>query len=433
MQIRGERFDIDLDEHDKGRASSSGVNAFDLIGDVKERSEPAIGGIPQAPQIKNDAGGFPVHRKRIALSRFKAQKASVAADETRTLVPPEAPLDEPVARDLPLSEKQQIDVENRDRLAHMSKDEIMEARQEIMASMNPATLERLLRRSHIGDAAEHADFPGVELDETPAPLEPRAKKATKKVAFASDVSTSEDISGAQDKVKSEHSEITTTAPAEHLTKVVDAQPESIHWPRPSQPPDLDPSSSSFLDDLHSKYFPSLPAEPEKLEWMQSTGSASYGADQHGMDPKEVRFDFHGALIPPRLAAEIPVTQGLHHHGEAPDAAGYTIAELGLLARSTVAAQRCIAFQTLGRILYRLGRGEFGDPSKRATSADDDNDLSELAKGLWHEAESATIVDICIAESEGHSVCGGNHTSAKAYATEAVWLWQKGGGRRWKAA
>ena len=37
-----------------------------------------------------------------------------------------------------------------------------------------------------------------------------------------------------------------------------------------------------------------------------------------------------------------------------------------------------------------------------------------------------------AESEGKGVAGGRHMSARAYATEAVWLWQKGGGRRWKA-
>ena len=37
-----------------------------------------------------------------------------------------------------------------------------------------------------------------------------------------------------------------------------------------------------------------------------------------------------------------------------------------------------------------------------------------------------------AESEGNGVDGGRHLSAKAYATEAVLLWRKGGGRRWKA-
>ncbi|KAG7150343.1 RNA polymerase II-associated protein rba50 like [Verticillium longisporum] len=66
------------------------------------------------------------------------------------------------------------------------------------------------------------------------------------------------------------------------------------------------------------------------------------------------------MLPPRLSRQIPVSKGLHHHGQAPEAAGYTIEELSILARSAVAAQRCIAFQTIGRIFYRLGKGEWGN-------------------------------------------------------------------------
>ena len=63
-----------------------------------------------------------------------------------------------------------------------------------------------------------------------------------------------------------------------------------------------------------------------------------------------------------------MTAGLHHHGAAPEDAGYTIGELAHLARSTVPAQRCVAFQTLGRVLYRLGRGEFGGRGRGGASA-----------------------------------------------------------------
>ena len=133
-----------------------------------------------------------------------------------------------------------------------------------------------------------------------------------------------------------------------------------------------------------------------------------------------------------MAAEIPVTAGLHHHGEAPEAAGYTIPELAMLARSSFPAQRCISFQTLGRLLYRLGKGEFGNPGdggQNTVGAEDT--LGELARGLWGEVEKQGVVEICVAESEG-KIANGRHVSARAYATEAVWLWQRGGGRRWKA-
>jgi hypothetical protein len=117
-----------------------------------------------------------------------------------------------------------------------------------------------------------------------------------------------------------------------------------------------------------------------------------------------------------VSRTIPVTEGLHHHGQAPEAAGYTVPELALLARSAVAAQRCVAYQTLGRILFRLGKGEWG--------VEDD----ELVMGLWRCVEEGKVVEVMTGEAKRE---GGN-LSAKAYAVEALWNWQKGGGRRWKA-
>ena len=154
---------------------------------------------------------------------------------------------------------------------------------------------------------------------------------------------------------------------------------------------------------------------------------------------DIRFSFRGEIIPPSKATELPVTLGLHHHGDAPDAAGYTIAELAHLSRSSYPAQRCIAFQTLGRVLYRLSKGEFGDPGEPEQLLNEgvvegpEDTFGELARGLWREVERLQVIQALVDESEGKGVDGGKHVSAKAYATEAVWLWRKGGGRRWKAA
>jgi hypothetical protein len=114
---------------------------------------------------------------------------------------------------------------------------------------------------------------------------------------------------------------------------------------------------------------------------------------------------------------MPITKGLHHHGEAPEAAGYTVPELARLARSAFPAQRCVAFQTLGRLLYRLGRGEWGDED------------SEVTKGLWRCVEEGKIIQTL---EEAASAEGG-HQGSKVYAVEAAWLWQKGGGKVWKAS
>lgn len=146
-------------------------------------------------------------------------------------------------------------------------------------------------------------------------------------------------------------------------------------------------------------------------------NSPYFPFQQSLPASSIRFDFRGDLLPPRTSRQIPVTKGLHHHGEAAEAAGYTVPELARLARSRFPAQRAVAFQTLGRILYKLGKGLFGDEG------------SELAMGLWRCVEEGKVLETVQAEANAD----GGHVSAKAYATEAVWLWQKGGGRRWKAS
>jgi RNA polymerase II-associated protein 1 len=125
---------------------------------------------------------------------------------------------------------------------------------------------------------------------------------------------------------------------------------------------------------------------------------------------------------------IPVTAGLHHHGVAPEAAGYTIPELGMLARSAVPAQRCVAFQTLGRILYRLGRGEWG--SGLVGKEDTEEDGADMASLLWECVQETRVLDSL---TEAAMVSDGvGHRGSKVYATEALWLFEKSGWTsRWK--
>jgi hypothetical protein len=118
---------------------------------------------------------------------------------------------------------------------------------------------------------------------------------------------------------------------------------------------------------------------------------------------------------------MPVSKGLHHHGEAPEAAGYTIPELARLARSAVPGQRCVAFQALGRILYRLGKGEWGVGEGGRVGDEDD-----LAFGLWRLFRQGRVLETLEAAAGVEEGVG--HRGARAYAIEALWLFEKGG---WK--
>ena len=102
----------------------------------------------------------------------------------------------------------------------------------------------------------------------------------------------------------------------------------------------------------------------------------------------------------------------------------------------------MAYQTLGRILFRLGRGEFGvegtievegpdameEGHAERVAAASEGDAAELARGLWDCVEANRVVDTL--SEEVNRING--HLTAKAFAEEALWNWRKGGGRRRKA-
>jgi hypothetical protein len=207
---------------------------------------------------------------------------------------------------------------------------------------------------------------------------------------------------------------------ENLFPITEQPEGATHFPK-AEYDELDPTDPDFLQTLHTKYFPDLPADPAKLAWMAPIPSEDSAADrdspyhpgQASLPASALRFDFKGQLVPPRLSRNIPVTAGLHHHGLAPEAAGYTVEELSILARSAVPAQRCIAFQTLGRILYRLGRGEWGAGFR-----------DPITIGVWTSVKQGRVLDT-LTDAAGQE---DGHRSSQAFALEALWLFEKGG---WK--
>ena len=334
------------------------------------------------------------------------------------------------------AERRRIDAENKQRIADMRPEDILQEQEKLFSSLDPAIIRRLLARARIEDGGDlDCSSGGQRTDDSPASHHQECPEPIP--AADAEADTNEPLSSATDAITTT---TTTPTPADigessesHTTadKVAaptarpdapEERPRTTHFPAAPAPPELDPSHPDFLAALHAKYFPNLPADPSKLAWMAPLPTEGSPADQESpyypgrstLAVSDLRFDFRGALIPPRLARAIPTSRGLHHHGLAPEAAGYTVRELALLARSVVPAQRCIAFQTLGRILFRLGQGEWG------TDPDD-----EIAAGIWSEMREGRVLDSL---SEAALVEHG-HRGSKAYATEALWLYEKGG---WKS-
>ncbi|PBP19739.1 transcription factor [Diplocarpon rosae] len=458
MNLRGQQFEIDLSEDEEHASAGSSIPSRGVpsicspfVSDIKERETAP----PSAPKIRHTPSGFPEHKKRPRVSAFKQQRAGSVKPGlvdsrnafARCQTSKAANASSPMQKNFNLDEDRRcIDQENIQRLAAMSPEEIAEERQELISGLDPSVLQMLLKRSNLDegrgdtgidppssksaaaqaeetveherqhgkkwDSQHRGTDPASHTDRTPVP-EPAGKRidAAKSVRFTDDESEPPHPIGLQ----------SACTPSEPLPSGF--QP-SIHFPSAPSAPELDPSDPDFLSQLHSKYFPSLPADPSKLAWMAPLPTAGSIADQEspyypaaaGLNANALRFDFRGGLLPPRIARAVPVTRGLHHHGEAPEAAGYTVPELARLARSAFPAQRCVAFQTLGRLLYRLGRGEWGGPE------------SEITKGLWMCVKGGKVIETL----EAAAGAAGGHQGSKAYAVEALWLWQKGGGEVVKA-
>lgn len=426
--MRGRRFDIDLNVTDTNVSQLMG--GITLLGDIKERTAPHNAKPALPPEVKCLVTGFPAHRPRRGPSKFKATKSEDSSK--RVAQAPLLPAGQPVSQNTHPNQHEElrgqlapssfsndgvsIDQENKQRLAYMSEEEIEAAKMELMSGLSPSLIEKLLKKANIDeDRTDQRNEPDhVGADDTAR------------------------TGGSMKKVRFEEQEIPLpTAPAppdpdpDRAPSIPppDLQPASlpadfpiaskIHFPKAPAPPLLDPSDPDFLSNLHATYFPALSSDPSTLAWMAPISEEEqlvYSPAQSALPPSALRFDFRGHLLPPRLSSQISSTKGLHHHAHAPESAGYSILELALLARSAISSQRCIAYQTSGRLLYRLGRGDFG------------HEGDDLCEGLWELIEQGQILKGMVETAEKENE--GNR-SVWVTAVQACWLWRKGGGRRWK--
>ncbi|KAB8076735.1 RPAP1-like protein [Aspergillus leporis] len=433
MAFRGERFVVDLDFDDDQASSAppaSSISIPGLIGEIRERS-PAAAPAPPKPA----AAGFPAHRRRAKQSAFKQRREASSTTSSTAAGQNDV--------------KSIIDTENRRQLASMSEVQIQQEREELIESMDPALLERFLRRARI-------DPDEIKLDSRSNPSSSEHQANLAEVAAPRPDPVPETQPPVSQDYRTQRDDLPPAQAPDDLYPASESPLlGSVHFPTPpsqSNPmPNLDPSSPSFLSDLQAHYFPNITHDLSALSWLQppsadadapdSTSAYHPASDAEAVHPSALRFSFLGTLLSPSTSLSLPTNLGLHHHGKDPHAAGYTIPEIAILSRSSFPAQRCIAWQVLGRILFRLGKGQFGERG------------STLVEGLWSVIEHEGVVAAMLAEADGTStgvthpekestaeealkqgqdVPGskggiGRHASAAAWAVEGVWLWQMGGG------
>ncbi|XP_061824367.1 RNA polymerase II-associated protein 1 [Nerophis lumbriciformis] len=205
-------------------------------------------------------------------------------------------------------ETRRIHRENQDKLLAMSQSEILEEQNKLLYQLDPRLVEFVRSRRAESSACKH----------------PEGKSREGSVHFSSGSS-----SGAVPFSKLK--DVTMTEE--------EVSPQSANTDLPVRPQ----KEWVHMDQV----------EPDKLEWMGNLPAPRKTRTKQAM---QARFDFNGTLIPP--TEDLPTHLGLHHHGEEPELAGYSLQELFLLSRSQLIQQRTLALSTLGNILSKASAGEY---------------------------------------------------------------------------
>ncbi|GMM58265.1 hypothetical protein DAKH74_048810 [Maudiozyma humilis] len=406
---------------------------MDLLGDIVEKDPYGDAGRKEESMPRNESG-FPALYKPKKVSSWKAR---LKAKKEKEKV------------EVPRSEAQSIHADNIKRMSEMSEEEIMREKQELLEQLDPRLVRNLLRninKRQEGKAPMFAEIEGASgtwvggyneslrglpaldeaqvnesLDIVPGPKKEQEEKEEEYPPLDDDDVAPLDYQMAQ--------AVDHTANEELL--------KDVHFV--SQSEDVEEQTPLSLDDpdfdekLHARYFPQLPRDIDRMQWMQPVDSeAEPESVSRGTITavSDCRFDFRGDLVPPSREITSTTVSALHHHAQDPQLAGYTLLELDHLARSTFPAQRSIAIQTLGRILYRLGKQTYYQlvPEVDAKTYHEDGSvkgvMDKIYAMFWDLVKEIGIVkwlEYTAVEKNTRNL------SVRNYAIDALWLWRQGGG------
>jgi hypothetical protein len=239
--------------------------------------------------------GFPQPVHRSEFRKRMDEKLAKGKEETKSsnALPPKD--DEEFVNE----KYQDIHEENTNAINAMSEEDIIAARAQLMASMDPALIEKLMKRKPMSERKEDTSS---------------ASPNVKKVQFSDTIDTAADV------MEEDH-----------------------------------PIA------MKKKYFQNVESEPEKMIWMGIGEQQDQTTDVPNFSnaAAQLRFDFAGNIITDK---SVPVHKGLHHHGQNPNEAGYTIPELFHLMRSQVSSQRVIVLNTISRVIQKSKQQDYERPT-----------------------------------------------------------------------
>jgi len=402
QQMKGVRFrlddlegeeDDDVGQEDVGTSGMGSRRRERTVVDRQESGAPVMGDIVErttsvatpvfAPRgSQKSTSGFPAPRK-FGRPQPKQQSAQQSI--------PASQVEEKTGGETVLEGKElmeEIDRENRKKMAEMSEEEILELQRSLQASLSSEFRELLLRKDKIPPSSGAEQNSPSSKAPTPQP------QTTPKPSISPST-------------PSEASNPTTSTPPKKSP------------PKPSTTTDPFEDDKSFDEHLRT-FFPPATTTVPPPEWTLPVHPAEetfYSQpDASRPDASTMRFDLQGKYIPSTTSRSLPTHLGLHHHSLDPGAAGYTLAELAILARSIQPSQKCIALKILGGVLTDVAAGTYP---------------WDIQEGLWDEIERERAIEIVLEVAKGGREMGGNR-SVQRYAEDAVSKWVAAGGpKQWE--
>ncbi|XP_077530477.1 RNA polymerase II-associated protein 1 isoform X2 [Haemaphysalis longicornis] len=275
---------------------------------------------------------------------------------------------------LPKDDFEAVHLENLDRLAAMSHEEKLKAQKELLSRLNPATVAFLKSRNQQQKASQKTGT--VHAGEKSQNLRGSVGSGVAPGATNLQASVASALFSSQRQQKTVGEETPNVAAEQHKPEhKPEAKPEDKLEHKPEDKPEDNPelhvdslgagdAQVPILDEDElpikpseaSKWLNMNTVEEDKLQWMTMLPPVKAAEGSQNTAPCVGRFNFDGELVPPDQ--EVPVHQGLHHHGKDAERAGYSSAEILRLLRSQVRSQRLLALQLLERILTKHWLGHY---------------------------------------------------------------------------
>ncbi|CAL8272970.1 unnamed protein product [Merluccius merluccius] len=230
------------------------------------------------------------------------------------------------------AETPKIHQENQARLQTMSPAEILEEQKELLAQLDPRLVDFIKARKAHSDQArgsssgEHNQRDGSSEEGAAQTVPSMSHIISASPVGPQQVPQAVEMEREEEEMEEEEEEPSPPPPITELELPVKPKKEWVHMGK---------------------------LEPDKLEWTRDLPAPRREGTKKAM---QARFDFAGSLIPPN--EDLPTHLGLHHHGEEPELAGYSLQELFHLSRSQVIQQRCLSLNTLASILVKARAGEY---------------------------------------------------------------------------